>query len=207
MADTTSDPENHGAAPAAHPDTAAARRARLLSVMREKAVTFGDFTLASGRRSTWYLDVRLVTLDPEGAWLTARGILDLLAMEGISAEAIGGLTLGADPIAGAVAAVSHAEGRPMAGFIVRKAAKGHGTARRIEGGLRAGRDVIVVDDVITTAGSTLQAIRAVEEAGCRVVAVICLVDRQEGGAEALEGYRFYSLFTAAELIAGGAGRA
>jgi orotate phosphoribosyltransferase len=177
-------------------------RERLLALLIEKAVTFGDFTLASGRRSSYYLDSRLVTLDPEGAWLVAVSILDTLAREGIRARAIGGLTLGADPIAGAVAAVSHSRGEGMRGFIVRKQAKGHGTGRRIEGSLNRGDPVVVVDDVVTTAGSTLDAIRAVEEIGCVVAAVLCVVDRQEGGAEALKGYRFYPLFTAADLLAG-----
>ncbi len=181
------------------PDTPDGRRARLLAVLREKAVTFGDFTLASGRRSRYYLDARLVSLDPEGAYLVARCIMDLLVREGIEAAAVGGLTLGADPIAGAVAAVSHVEGRPIAGFIVRKEAKEHGRGRRVEGHLPKGA-VVVVDDVVTTAGSTLQAIRAVEEAGGRVAAVVCVVDREEGGAGALAGYSFYPLFTAAELM-------
>jgi orotate phosphoribosyltransferase len=180
-------------------------RDRLLAILMEKAVTFGDFTLASGRKSRYYLDSRLVTLDPEGAWLVAESILDTLSREGIRAKAIGGLTLGADPIAGAVAAVSHSRGEGMKGFIVRKEAKGHGKGKRIEGDLRAGDDVVVVDDVVTTAGSTIAAIRAVEEIGCVVAAVVCVVDREEGGAEALKGYRFYPLFTATDLLAGRGG--
>ena len=176
-------------------------RDRLLSLLVEKAVTFGDFTLASGRKSSYYLDSRLVTLDAEGAWLVAVSILETLTREGIRAKAIGGLTLGADPIAGAVAAVSHSRGEGMKGFIVRKEAKGHGTGRRIEGSLSPGDEVVVVDDVVTTAGSTLAAIRAVEEAGCKVAAVVCVVDREEGGTEALKGYRFYPLFTARDLLA------
>ena len=179
------------------------RRARLLSLLRERAVKFGDFTLASGRKSSYYIDGRLVTLHPEGAYLIARVILDRLAAEGIEAAAAGGLTLGADPIAASVAAVSHLEGRPIAAFIVRKEAKGHGTGRRVEGDLSPGQPVVVVDDVITTAGSTLQAIRAVEEIGCRVAAVVCVIDREEGGAEALAGYRFFPLFRVSELLAGG----
>ena len=110
--------------------------------------------------------------------------------------------MGADPIAGATAAVSHQEGTPLNAFIVRKEAKGHGTGRRVEGPLREGDRVVVVDDVVTTAGSTLQAIEAVQGAGATVVAVVCLVDRLEGGAEKLAGYRFYPLFTVAELLAG-----
>ena len=180
--------------------TAEQRRARLRDLLRQRAIRHGDFTLASGRKSTYYVDGRLVTLHHEGAWLVARVILDLLLREGVEASAIGGLTMGADPIAGAVAAVSHIEGRPLGAFIVRKEAKGHGTGKRVEGDLHAGDRVVVVDDVITTAGSTLQAIRAVEELGCKVAAVVCVIDRQEGGAEALAGYRFHPLFTIGELL-------
>jgi len=188
------------------PDTPEGRRERLLALLKERAISFGDFTLASGRKSPYYLDGRLVTLDAEGACLLARVILDTLEREGISAAALGGLTMGADPIAGAVAAISHAQGTPMQAFLVRKEAKGHGTGRRVEGPLRAGDHVVVVDDVITTAGSTLQAIQAVESAGATVAAVICLVDRLEGGAEALRGYRYHPLFTVNDLLGERAGR-
>lgn len=178
------------------------QRARLLHLLRERAIRRGDFTLASGRKSTYYVDGRLVTLHHEGAWLIANVLLDLLHREGVVASAIGGLTLGADPIAGAVAAVSHGTQRPLDAFIVRKEAKAHGTGKRVEGSLRAGDRVVIVDDVITTAGSTLQAIKAVEDLGCEVVAVVCVIDRQEGGAEALARYRFHPLFTIAELLQG-----
>ena len=181
-------------------DNPAARRLRLLGLLRQKAVTFGDFTLASGRKSSYYIDGRLVTLHPEGAYLIGRVILDMMKQEGIDAEAVGGLTMGADPIAAAVAVVSHLEGRPISAFIVRKEAKGHGTGRRVEGGLRPGAPVLVVDDVVTTAGSTLQAIRAVEEIGCRVAGVVCLIDREEGGGQALKEYRFHPLFRVADLL-------
>lgn len=182
------------------PGTPEERRTRLGSLLRERAIRHGDFTLASGRKSTYYVDGRLVTLHHEGAWLVASVILDMLRQEGVEASALGGLTMGADPIAGAVAAVSHAEGKPLSAFIVRKEAKGHGTGKRVEGDLRSGDRVVVVDDVITTAGSTLQAIRAVEELGCKVSAVVCLIDRQEGGAQALAGYRFLPMFTIDELL-------
>ena len=180
--------------------TAGQRRERLAALLRALALRRGDFTLASGRKSTYYLDARLLTLHHEGACLVAQSILELLDREGIEADAIGGLTLGADPIAGAVAAVSHLEGKPLSAFIVRKQAKDHGTGRRVEGGLKRGDRVIVVDDVITTAGSTLDAIRAVEELGCRVVGVVCIVDREEGGAKALADYPFHPLFSVGELL-------
>lgn len=181
-------------------ETPGDRRARLLALLREKAVSKGDFTLASGRSSSYYVDGRLVTLHPEGAYLIARVILDLLDREGIEAELIGGLSMGADPIAGAVAAVSHTLGRPLSGFMVRKKAKDHGTGKLVEGDLTGGARALVVDDVITTAGSTLEAIRAVEQAGCSVVAVICVIDREEGGRAALEGYRFLPLYRVSELL-------
>jgi len=184
------------------PSTAEARRQRLLALVRERGVKLGEFTLASGRRSTYYVDARLVTLDAEGSWLIARCVLDLIAREKIEATWIGGLTLGADPIAAATAALSHVEGRPINAFLVRKEAKSHGTGRRVEGGLPAEARVVIVDDVITTAGSTLQAIDAVEALGCKVEAVICVIDREEGGLEALRGRRFYPLFRISEVLAG-----
>jgi len=177
-----------------------ARRRRLLELVRSLAVARGEFRLASGRASSFYLDARKVTLHPEGAFLIARAILDIIAAEDLAAEAIGGLTLGADPIAGAVAALSHQQGRPLRGFIVRKEAKAHGTQRRVEGDVRPGASVIVVDDVVTTAGSTLQAIQAVEQMGCKVAAVVCVIDREEGGREALGRYPFFPLFGAAEVL-------
>jgi len=114
-------------------------------------------------------------------------VLHTILRSGLRAEAVGGLTLGADPIVAAVAAVSFHQGQPLPGFIVRKAAKEHGTMRRIEGAEIAGRHVVVVDDVVTTAGSTLEALEAAREAGAIVSGAICLVDREEGGAEALGG--------------------
>ena len=197
-------PERAAASPHAAPET---RRARLLDILRERAVSFGDFTLASGRKSGFYIDARVVTLHHEGAYLIARAILDFLSAGGIEADAVGGMAIGADPIAGAVAALSHREATPLSGFIVRKESKGHGTGRRIEGGLASGSRVVVVDDVITTGGSTLAAIRAVEEIGCKVAAVICVIDREEGGAQTLKEYRFHPLFRVSELIDRGAARA
>ena len=184
----------------AGPPTPPSGRDRLKALLIDRAVSQGDFTLASGRKSRYYLDARLVTLHPEGAYLIARAILDLIAAERIEAEAIGGLTMGADPIASAVAAVSHLEGRPIPAFIVRKEAKGHGARRQVEGGLEPGARVVVVDDVVTTAGSTLQAVSAVEALGCQVAAIVSLVDREEGGGQALKRYRYYPLFRVSELI-------
>jgi orotate phosphoribosyltransferase len=175
---------------------------RLRDLLKTNSLMFGDFTLASGKKSKYYFDSKRTTLLAEGAWLTAREILRVVREQGIRADAIGGLTLGADPIVCPVAALSHAEGPALRAFIVRKEAKDHGTGRQIEGVLQAGSRVIVVDDVVTTAGSTLKAIEAAESAGHTVVAVICLVDREEGGAEKLAKYPFYALFRKSDIFGG-----
>jgi orotate phosphoribosyltransferase len=175
-------------------------RDRLQTLLREHSLMFGDFTLASGKKSRFYFDSKKTTLRAEGAWLTAREILRTLRERGIEAAAIGGMTLGADPIVCPVAALSHHEGPALRAFIVRKETKGHGTGRRIEGDLEPGSRVVVVDDVVTTAGSTLKAIEAVEEAGHTVVAVLALVDREEGGTEALSGYDFIPLYRRSDIF-------
>lgn len=176
-------------------------RARLLELLKTHSLMFGDFTLASGRKSRYYFDSKKTTLLAEGAYLVARQVLAILRENGVRADAIGGMTLGADPIVCPVAALSHLEGPPLQAFIVRKEAKDHGTARRIEGAVAPGSRVVVVDDVVTTAGSTLSAIRAAEEAGLTVVAVVALVDREEGGTEKLAAWPFYPIFRRAEIFA------
>ena len=175
-------------------------REQLRQLLKAQSLMFGDFTLASGKKSTFYFDSKKTTLLPDGAWLTARAVLGVIRKQGIEAEAIGGLTLGADPIVCPVAALSHVEGPRLRAFIVRKEAKEHGTGRRIEGNLSAGSRVIIVDDVVTTAGSTVKAIEAAEADGHTVVAVICLVDREEGGAAKLAAYPFYPLFKRSEIF-------
>ena len=175
-------------------------RERLLELLREHSLMFGDFTLASGRTSRYYFDSKRTTLLPEGAYLTAREVLRTLRESRIQADAIGGITLGADPIVCPVAALSHLEGPPLRAFIVRKEAKEHGTGRKIEGDLPPGSRVVVVDDVVTTAESTLKAIFAATEAGFHVVAVVCLVDREEGGTERLSRWPFFPVFRRAEIF-------
>src|SRR5216117_2012351 len=167
----------------------------LRDIIRQKSLRVGDFTLSSGKKSSYYLDCRMTTLDPRGALLIARLILDRIRAENIQADAIGGLTMGADPIATAVAVVSGLEAKPIPAFIVRKEAKGHGTQRSIEGyDGKAGSRVIVVDDVCTTGGSILIAAEKAEEAGYTVAATFCVVDRQEGGSEIISTrYPFFSL--------------
>lgn len=177
----------------------AAARARLLDIVRAKAYREGRFTLASGKISDYYLDCRLVTLDPEGLYYFSRLILEELRETSVAA--VGGLTLGADPIAAGVATLSHLEGRPLRAFIIRKEAKAHGTQKSIEGELSAGESVAVVDDVMTTGGSVKQAIGEVERIGAKVAKVICLVDREEGGSRDLreKGYDFRAIFTIADV--------
>jgi orotate phosphoribosyltransferase len=154
------------------------------------ALLHGDFTLSSGKKSDHYFEGKRLTLHPEGAYLIGKEVLGRLA--GTDVEAIGGLVMGAFPIITAVAVVSHQEGRPIPTFIVREQPKEHGTRRKIEGHFKKGSKVAIVDDVITTGGSVLKAIKAVEEEGCKVVKVIVIVDRNEGGSEQLreEGYDF-----------------
>ncbi len=179
-------------------------RQRYLRILRRNSLEFGRFTLVSGQTSSYYFDAKKTTLDGEGAYLGACLILEELRSRGAEVAAIGGLTLGADPIVAAVAAVSFAEPhryRPLQAFIARKEPKKHGTRRFIEGFQgNPGTPVAVVDDVCTTGGSTLRAVRAAEEAGFRVAVVLCLVDREQGGAELLRDYPFHALFKAAEIL-------
>lgn len=175
-------------------------RARLRELLKTHSLMFGEFTLRSGKKSNFYFDSKKTTLLPEGAWLTARAVLRTLRERGIEAEAIGGMTLGADPIVCAVAALSHVEGPSLRAFIVRKEAKEHGTGRQIEGNLEPGSRVVIVDDVVTTAGSTVRSIEAAEQAGHRVVAVLCVVDREEGGGEKLARWPFFPLFRRSEIF-------
>lgn len=179
-------------------------RDQLRDLLRRKSVMRGNFTLASGRKSDYYLDCKLTTLDPQGAVLTGYTILEMLRERGIRADAIGGLSLGADPIVTAVAAVSHLEKTPLPAFIVRKERKAHGRQRQIEGiNEKEISKVVIVDEVCTTGDSTMEAIRAAEGAGLLVVAVVSLVDREEGGSERLrEKYPYFSVFTANELLRG-----
>jgi orotate phosphoribosyltransferase len=174
----------------------------LRGIIRQKSLRVGDFTLTSGKKSPYYLDCRMTTLDPRGALLIGRLILENISKHAIRADAIGGLTMGADPIATAVAVVSSLENRPISAFIVRKEAKGHGMQRAIEGfDGKKGSRVIVVDDVCTTGDSILKAAERAEEAGYEVAATFCVVDREEGGTERIaKRYPFYALFTARELL-------
>ena len=155
-------------------------RPRLMTLFRERALKFGDFTLASGKKGTYYLDGKQITLHSEGLKLVSEGLLELLG--DVQFDAIGGMSIGADPIIGGVLTAAGAQGRELQGFLVRKEAKGHGTNRFIEGPVIPGSKVVVVDDVVTTGGSSLLAIDRIQEFGCEVVLVVAIVDRMEGGA-------------------------
>jgi len=167
----------------------------LIDLVREKALKFGDFTLASGKKASYYLDGKQITLDAAGAKLIAEGILDLLGQP--LPTAVGGMAIGADPITAAVITIAGVRGLPLKGILVRKEAKGHGTQRFIEGPVAPGDEVVIVEDVVTTGGSSLQAIERVEAFGLKVRRVIAIIDRMEGGAQAFaaKGYSFTSLLT------------
>jgi orotate phosphoribosyltransferase len=192
-------------------------RQQLLTLLARQSFKLGDFQLSSGARSDYYIDCRTTTLDAEGGRLTGLAILDLLAEHHLHPHAVGGLTLGADPVVSAVAIASaqrHYEqgsGHLIHGFLVRKAEKAHGTGRRIEGFVppSTANDktaVLIVDDVCTTGGSTITAIEAANAANMHVLAVVCLVERTEAnGRPAVEaaanGAPFLSLFTAEDVRA------
>ncbi len=161
----------------------------LADLLAVRSAKRGTFTLASGRTSDLYIDARLTTMSPDGLALVGPLGLAAIADAGWTADAVGGLTLGADPVAYAIAYASTVGRAPSAwvrAFTVRKQAKAHGTGQRIEGPFRAGDRVVVVEDVITTGGSALQAVEAVRAAGGAVVGVLAVVDREEGGREAIE---------------------
>ena len=211
-------------------DTKADLRTALLRILATKSFRLGDFTLASGQKSDYYIDCRTTTLDAEGGRLSGLLFYDLIREHIPQAVAVGGLTMGADPLvsntasASAWAAADHAEilalsseldlpadtdpaesPKLLQGFLVRKAEKTHGTGRRIEGFLQRGANVVIVDDVCTTGGSTITAIEAAREAGMTVAGVLCLVDREQGGRATIEavaaGAPFLSVFTAEDIRA------
>lgn len=153
----------------------------------------GEFTLSSGKKSDFYIDCRLLTLHPQGSRLIGKIILEKI--KGLKVDSIGGLTLGADPITSSVVVLSD-----IPGFIVRKKEKAHGTQQKIEGHIKAGWSVVVVEDVATTGASALQAIEAVEAIGAKVVKVISVVDREEGAAEMLKKYDFDPIVKKSELL-------
>ena len=185
---------------------------QLLALLARLSFRLGQFKLSSGATSDYYVDCRTTTLNAEGGRLTGHAILELLEANNIETEAVGGLTLGADPIVSNVATASawRAQSNPAApmldGFLVRKAEKAHGTGRRIEGFNRPGARVVIVDDVCTTGASTINAIEAAREAGMIVAAVVCIVEREEANGRpaveaAAQGAPFFCLFTANDVRA------
>ena len=178
-------------------------RSRLLAILIERSLRFGRFRLASGGESDYYVDVRKTSLDPEGVALVARLLADVVGLgEPEGPTAIGGPTLGADPMVTALGLEALARGRRVECFLVRKEAKGHGTGSRVEGNLSPGARVLLVDDVLTQGGSLESAADCVQESGARVVAFGCVVDREAGGRERLaaRAAEVYALFTVAELL-------
>jgi orotate phosphoribosyltransferase len=175
-------------------------RQQLLRLLAAKSFRLGDFKLSSGAKSDYYIDCRTTTLDAKGAKLTGQVFLDEIRARGWKPQAIGGLTMGADPIVSAVSVVSG----DIDGFLVRKTEKEHGTGQRIEGYREKGSRVVIVDDVCTTGASTVQAIEAAREFGFNVVGVMCLVEREEAAGrpnveKAAAPVPFVSIFTAAEV--------
>jgi len=173
---------------------AAESRTRLLELFKARAVSFGRFTLASGRESTYYINSKKAFLNSEVAWLLGDVLWDLT--KDLNIQAIGGLEIGAIPMAAAAVLCYHERGRPLEGFFVRKQAKGHGSQERVEGVVRPGDRAAVVEDVVTSGESVLQAVTEVERAGAAVVVVSCIVDRLEGAAERLAPrYDYRPIFT------------
>jgi len=177
-------------------DTESARRLREITTEVGAFLT-GEFTLTSGKKSNYYIDGKRITLSPEGAYWVGKAIFDELA--GIDVDAVGGVATGAYPMVAAVTVISYLEGKPLPVFIVREVAKEHGTMRKIEGHLKEGSRVAILEDVLTTGGSVIKAIEAVAAMSCKVVRVIALVDRGEGGSDRLkkEGYDFKAILSIA----------
>jgi orotate phosphoribosyltransferase len=181
-------------------------REQLLNLLVKNSFRLGNFTLSSGLTSDFYIDCRTTTLHAQGAVLTGRVFLELFRQQRWHPQAIGGLTLGADPIVTAVAVLSALQRTPIHGFLVRKAEKAHGTGQRIEGFQQKDASVVIVDDVCTTGTSTVQAIEAAREFGFHVIAVACLVEREEvGGRRSVEQAAapapFVSVFRSSEIKA------
>ncbi|MBF0331358.1 MAG: orotate phosphoribosyltransferase [Candidatus Omnitrophica bacterium] len=174
---------------------------RLFEILKTQAFFKGDFTLSSGKKSNYYLDARLVTLSAEGAFLCGKLVQDIVKAK--KPTAIGGPSLGADPMVGAVGAVSFLQGAPVKTFIIRKEPKGHGKGKMIEGPeLKEADRIVIIDDVATTGKAFIHSIDALAQDGLKPVACVCIIDRQDGAREAVasRGVELFSLFTASEFL-------
>src|ERR1700742_1845965 len=179
-------------------------REQLLNLLATNSFRLGEFTLSSGGKSDYYIDCRTTTLHAHGSELTGRVFLELIQQQGWKPQAVGGLTMGADPIVVATSVISSQAGNPIHGFLVRKAEKAHGMGRRVEGFQEKGARVVIVDDVCTTGSSTIQAIEAAREFGFNIIGVICLVEREEAGGrpnveKAADPAPFLCIFTADDV--------
>lgn len=183
--------------------TQGALKKKLIEIIRAKSYREGNFQLASGKKSKFYVDLKTTTLDPDGAYLIGKLAVDLIESKSITIDAVGGLTLGADPIATAISLAARERGLFWPAFIVRKESKSHGTSRYIENveALKPGARVLVLEDVVTTGGSSLKAIARLRDAGFEPVVTLTVVDREEGGAKfiAEQGMKFFSLATLSEI--------
>lgn len=170
-------------------------RDALAQLIRDRALQFGEFTLASGKKASYYLDCRQVTLDSIGAKLIGEGMLDLIGDD--LPPLVGGMAIGADPITAAVLTIAGQRDQPLRGVMVRKEPKGHGKGRQVEGPYQPGEELVIVEDVVTTGGSSLKAIELCEAEGLKVNRVLAIIDRMEGGKEAFaaKGYELTTLFT------------
>jgi orotate phosphoribosyltransferase len=170
-------------------------REALKQLVRENALKFGDFTLASGKRATYYLDCRQITLDAQGARLVGAGMLELLKND--MPDLVGGMAIGADPITASILTLAGVGNIPLRGVMVRKEPKQHGTGKTVEGPFQSGESIAIVEDVVTTGGSSLLAIERCEAVGLKVKRVLAIIDRLEGGREAFaaRGYELTTLFT------------
>lgn len=180
----------------------ASLKAGLARILYEKSYMEGDFTLTSGRKSDYYFDCRQSSLNPEGAYFIGRIFFSMLG--GMGAQAVAGMTLGGDPLVTATSLAAYEQGVFLPALLVRKEAKGHGTARNIEGlaNVKEGSKVVVLEDVVSTGGSVIKACKSVEAAGMEVLSVFCILNREEGGVEALAeaGYPVQSIFTRSEFV-------
>jgi orotate phosphoribosyltransferase len=179
-------------------------RERLQKILLEKSYRQGEFTLTSGKVSDFYIDVKQTSLSAEGAYLCGKAIMEIIQQEQTPIDAVGGMTLGADPLVTAASIASFHAGNPIPAFIVRKKAKGHGTGNYIEGlkNMPAGCTVALLEDVVTTGGTLVDVIKRVEDAGFKVGVIITIVERQEGGTKTIAdaGYELKSVFTRQELL-------